>query len=96
MANYIDLVACKHANNDKVFLFRAPRFSYLNKGDMVIVETKNGESEATVEASRTVDLHDNDFVEFICCLSGAELPLKRVLKKVTYREFDYMEEDDNE
>ena len=97
MADYIDLVACKHMNNDRSFLFKAPKFSYLSKGDKVIVETKRGNAEATVEASYTTDFNnDTELLELIIALSGAELPLKKVLKKITYREFDYMEEDDHE
>lgn len=96
MADYIDLVACKHMNNDRVFLFRAPQFTHLDKGDKVIVETKHGNAEATVEASYTVDPDDNDLMELILSLSGAELPLRKVLKKIKYIDFEYKEDEDNE
>lgn len=96
MVDYIDLVACKHMNNDKAFLFHAPKFTHLDKGDKVIVETKKGNAEATVEASYTIDPDDNDLMELILSLSGAELPLKKVLKKIKYIDFEYKEDEEHE
>lgn len=96
MADYIDLVACKHMNNDRSFLFKAPKFSYLDKGDKVMVETKHGNAEATVEASYTIDPEDNDLMKLILSLNGAELPLKKVLKKIKYIDFEYKEDEEHE
>ena len=96
MADFIDLVGCKHSNNDKVYLFYAPKFTHLDKGDKVIVETKKGNAEATVEASYTIDPDYNDLMELILSLSGAELPLKKVLKKIKYIDFEYKEDEEHE
>lgn len=76
----------------KSFVFRAPAWSNLFKGDKVIVETRKGESEAIVEKAMTVDISDEDEFEFILIASGVTLPLKKVLKKVIYREFEYEKE----
>ena len=37
---FFDFVLCKHENSDKSYLFRAPAFTHLTKGDLVVVETK--------------------------------------------------------
>lgn len=89
---YIDLVLCKHDGHEKFFLFCAPAFSGLKKGDRVIVETIKGESEATVERSYTISKERDDEFEFILVASGAYLPLRKVLKKIEYIEFEYEEE----
>ena len=92
MSEYIDLVICKHGNNPNAFIFQAPEWSALKTGDKVIVENKKGESEATVERVYTVNTKDREEFEFIMMASGATLPLKKVLKKVTYRDFKYENE----
>lgn len=38
--NYKDYVLCKLDSSEKPYLFYAPRFTHLKKGDRVIVETK--------------------------------------------------------
>lgn len=92
MSEYIDLVICKHGNNPNAFIFQAPEWSTLKAGDKVIVETKKGEAEATVERVYTVNTTDKEEFEFIMMASGASLPLKKVLKKVTYKVFRYEDE----
>lgn len=89
---YIDLVVCKHDNNPKAFIFRAPAWSNLQKGDLVIVETKSGEKEAIVERSYTTNKSSEE-LDFILVSSGASVPLKKVLKKVTYKNLVYEDED---
>ena len=91
--NYIDLVVCHHDSSDHPYIFRAPAWSYLKKGDRVIVETKHGEKEATVERSYTTDKVGED-LDFILIASGATVPLKKVLKKVTYQTYEYEDEED--
>lgn len=96
MSEYIDLVCCKHEGNPQPFLFRAPAWSNLKKGDGCIVETKNGQYLAKVENCITISPNsDSDELLFILQGYGATLPLKKVLKKITYKEFKY-EEDENE
>lgn len=88
---YIDLVVCKHDNNPKSFIFRAPAWSHLKKGDLVIVETQKGEKEAIVERSYTTN-RSSEELDFILISSGATIPLKKVLKKVTYKKLIYEDE----
>jgi len=91
--SYIDLVACKHPNDNRAYLFKAPKFSNLKNGDKVIVETRLGEKEVEVVAKYTIGSDQDELLSMIIALSGAEIPLKRVLKKITYREFEYEEEE---
>lgn len=88
---YIDLVLCVHSENGRPFLFSAPAWSYLKSGDEVIVEARAGLAKATVIDCRTVE-NDSDELMFCVECAGATLPLKRVMRKVTYREFTYPEE----
>lgn len=94
-SNFIDLVVCKHSANDNAYVFQAPAFSLLRKGDKVIVETKQGEQMAEVERVYTAR-NSGEELDFILIASGATLPLKRVLKKVTYKEFEYEKGSQNE
>lgn len=91
--DYLDLVVCKHDSSDHPFIFRAPACSYLKKGDRVIVETKHGEKMATVERCYTTDKVGEE-LDFILIASGATVPLRKVLKKVTYKEYEYEDEED--
>lgn len=91
---YVDLVLCKHPNNDGLFLFYAPAWSRLKKGGQVIVNTQKGESLAIVQDCVTVDNETNEY-KFIVELANAKLPLKKVLSKVVYDKFEYEEEDEN-
>ena len=93
MRTYIDLVVCKHPNDNKAYLFKAPQFSHLEKSDKVIVETKKGDAEAEVVATYTIGGDDDELWSMFIALSGAEIPLKKVLKKITYREFKFEEEE---
>lgn len=87
---FIDLVLCKHEGVDKVYLFRAPAFSYV--GDDVIVETERGEQPAKVVETYSIDT-DSKAYRFIVEAAGAYEPLKRVLKEVSYRTLKYEEEE---
>lgn len=91
--SYIELVVCKHPNCDRKFLFYAPAWTGLDKGNEVIVDTKNGEKTAIVMTKADVEKNSEEY-RFILELAGATLPLRRVLKVVRYKEIRY-EEDDN-
>lgn len=95
MSEYIDLVVCKHYGNDTPFLFQAPAWSHLKEGDRVVVDTRKGEHEATVVFSDCVDV-ESDEMNLAICASNATLPLRKVLKKVVYREFEYKEDEDEQ
>jgi hypothetical protein len=87
---YKDYVLCKVENSEKPYLFNAPRFSHLKKDDRVIVETQNGEKEATVLGSMTLGDDEEDVIDFIVHATGATI-IKKVLKTIRFKELDYSE-----
>lgn len=96
MNQYVDFVLCKHENSDKTYLFRAPAFSGLKKGNQVIVDTKYGQKIATVVSSVLVDVENEPMIDFIMNATHAESDVKKVLSKVVYQEMDYSKEDEDE
>jgi hypothetical protein len=90
---FIDYVTVEHENNRHPYLFIAPAFSGLKDGDSVIVETSRGKQLAQVKAVTTVNMED-DIADFIIKSTGATNPLKRVLQKVVYQDFEYEDEDE--
>lgn len=89
MNQMIDLVACTHdVHGGQKFLFKAPAFSCLEKGDRVIVNTQFGDKDAYVVCACTVRENTDQYDMIIKC-SGAKEPLKRVLAKVMLSKFDY-------
>ena len=94
MSDYFDFVLCKHANNDKTYLFHAPAFSYLKKGDFVEVETSKGRQLAMVISCFTLSKSETDKIDFIMNATGASKDVKKVLSKVDYKEFEYEQEDE--
>ena len=94
MNNYFDFVLCKHENGGKTFLFHAPAFSKLKKGDLVKVETVHGETMATVVSCITLAENDDAKIDFIMNATGAKPDVKKVLSKVEYiqSDFDYGDE----
>ena len=94
MRDYIDVVVCRHDGGEKPFVFRAPAWSHLNEGDKVIVETYKGESMATVLKCASV-AKDSEELDVIVSASGASLPLKKVLQKVKFIDFQYDDEEES-
>ena len=88
---YLDLVVAKHKDSPRYYLFQAPPFSRLNAGELVIVDTVKGEAEAEVVNVLTTDTNRKEY-HFIVEMNHATLPLRKVLKKVAYRELRYEEE----
>ena len=90
---YVDLVAVTFDNSDKKYLFRAPAWSHLKKGDIVRVDTALGIKNATVVGSATFskDLEEEE-ARLVITLCGAVLPLKTVVAKVEYHAFVYEDE----
>ena len=82
MSEYVDFVLCKHEGCDKPYLFHAPAFSHLEKGDLVTVETSKGEQMVMVIASMSVQKNDMDAIDFIMNATRADSDVKKVLKKV--------------
>lgn len=93
--NYVDFVLCKHPNNGHNWLFRAPGFSGLKKGDAVMVDTKFGVRNATVVSVVTVKRDDKQMIDFVMNATGADADVKKVLSKVTYAVIDYADEDED-
>jgi hypothetical protein len=94
--NYIDLVVVK-MHNDSLYLFQAPRWSHLEKDDVVRVDTVNGIQSGTVVGSITTnaDLHDDEaklLIDMLC----ATLPLAKVRAKLEYQDLYYADEEESE
>ena len=89
--NMIGLALCRHSKSGQGYLFRMPRYENLKEGDRVVVDTKQGEQEAEILETATV-CEDEPEYRMILKAAGATLPLKRVLRKIAYRECEY--EDD--
>jgi len=86
--NFIDLVICKN----RLYVFQAPAFSQLKAGDQVVIKGDNNvEDVATVERVYTARMSGEE-LEFILIASGTRLPLRKILKKVDYKEFEYEDE----
>ena len=88
MREYIDLVLCETCNGKRE-VFEAPGFSHLKKGEMVIVETENGQDMMNVIQSLCISIKSEEleFINEIVETSG------RVKSKVIYKELEWEEED---
>ena len=94
MNKFVQFVVCKHDGNSKKYMFYAPAFSDIKKGDGVLVDTKFGEQKATVLAVCTTS--DDDVERILRVLTGAEdKPIKRVIGKYNFSKFDYSEDENN-
>lgn len=93
MSDYVTFVVCRHDGNDRNFLFYAPAFTTLEKGDKVLVKTCKGEQIATVVTSCASACTGSDVEQTLRTLCGAEgKELKRVIGKFVFRKFDYGDE----
>ena len=88
----IGLALCKHDGSNGKFLFQMPRYGNLKPGDLVVVETKHGEQDARVIQTATTYTTDDEY-KMLIAATGATLPLKKVLRKVEFKELRYDEED---
>ena len=93
---YVDFVLCKHENSDNTYLFRAPAFSGLKKGNQVIVDTQYGQKVVTVVSVVLVATDNQPLIDFIMNATHANSDVKKVLSKVVYQEMDYSKEDEDE
>lgn len=95
MNRFVQFVVCQHTDDSRKYLFYAPTFTDIKKGDEVLVDTKYGERKATVLAVCTTSSDDVDRI--LRVLAGAEdKPLKRVIGKYKFTKFDYREDETNE
>lgn len=90
---YVDLVLC--SDNKQTCLVVAPRFSYLKTGDEVIIESKQGAKKVKVKDVLSVN-DESEIFKFVVAASGATLPLRKVLKKINYENFNYKEDSTSE
>ena len=94
MNKFVQFVICKHDCEIKKYLFYAPAFSDIKKGDEVLVDTQFGEKKATVLAVCTSS--SDDVERALRVLAGAEgKPIKRVIGKYNFSKFDYNEDENN-
>lgn len=94
MNRFVQFVVCQHTGNGEKYLFYAPSFTKIEKGDEVLVDTKYGERKATVLAVCTTSSDDVDRI--LRVLVGAEdKPLKRVIGKYQFTKFEYSEDENN-
>ena len=94
MNRFVQFVVCQHTDDSRKYLFYAPTFTDIKKGDEVLVDTKYGERKATVLAVCTTSSDDVDRI--LRVLAGAEdKPLKRVIGKYQFVKFDYSEDENN-
>ena len=92
---YIDVVAVKFSKEGKAYLFRAPGCTHaVYEGAKVKVETSKGEDYGEVVAKVFMDEGGED-LRFAAAVTGATLPLKRVLGVVTYYDITYPEPQGN-
>lgn len=96
MTDYFDFVLAKHNDCDRTYLFRAPAWSGLKKGDSIKVETKRGQKLATVVSTITLRSDDTEKIDFIMHGTGAAENVRKVISKVTYVNFEYSEEEDEQ
>ena len=95
MNRFVQFVVCQYTGNGEKYLFYAPSFTKIEKGDEVLVDTKYGERKATVLAVCTTSSDDVDRI--LRVLTGVEdKPLKRVIGKYKFAKFEYGENETNE
>lgn len=93
MRDYIDLVLCVIDSGERE-LFCAPQFSHLEEGQMVVVDTDDGEMTATVIKSVSLGKYDNEELDFILKLAGKEVKtLHRVISKIRFDKLLFEEEE---
>lgn len=95
MSRFVQFVVCQHAGDSKKYLFYAPAFSDIKKGDEVLVDTQFGEKKAKVLANCISS--SDDMERTLCVLAGAEgKSLKRVIGKYEFKKINYGEDETNE
>ena len=88
MKNTHMAVFAKHENSSKESLFAVPNDLYnINKGDVLLVDTKNGEEIAIA----TSTIIEGENLDEIALKFGAYLPLKKVKAVLNQRLKEYVE-----
>lgn len=82
---YVDLVQLK---NRPCMVFMAPKFSFLNPDDEVVIRDSNGEEiKSIVERVLPISTQSEEY-KFILALTGFDEPF-RIYKRMHYEEFDF-------
>lgn len=85
---YVDLVLVTQPMVKKPFICRCQSFAHLKQGAEVMVETESGNQCATVVDSITISPDDSEY-RFIINATGSELPLPKVVSKISYLDYEY-------
>ncbi len=97
MSKRFSAVFVRFYNDDpkaRVYMFEAPYYNRIEVGDMVTVENE-GKLEAQVVAIEDLDLEystDRKQFELLQKVTGAELPLKKVLSVIKETKIEYEED----
>ena len=81
----MNVVVIQHQPNGKKYTYEVPFGVFLQKGDRVIVENARGRNEGVcLTNSHSVD---KETLSIICEISGAELPLAKVVGRYAIERF---------
>lgn len=87
---FIGLVFVRHNEySNKIYLFQAPAWSNLKKGDLVMCKTSNGLKQGIVVAADDFTVDSEDFNKWVD-IANARLPLKNIAG--VFKPFVYEEE----
>ena len=95
---YMGLAVCMIDGNEKSILVECPPFADLKQGDKVVVQGLTDIGRYATIVSR-YDARINDVyheLEFILSASDSILPLRKIVSKVTYHNYEYEEEENGE
>ena len=95
-SKYFDFVLCEPYDGEEKYLYRAPAWSGIAKGDDVLVETSTGSKQAQVCAIVTLSEEDKETIDMIMQASGASKDLRKVLTRVRYIDIEYKEDEKDE
>ena len=85
-----------NTDDNKTYMFEAPRDSYIEVGDEVVIEYKDCQRHATVIAEEDVCFKyesDREAFNLWCTICSATLPLKRIKAVVKVKEMKYEEDE---
>ena len=96
MNKLIDLVVCTYKGYEVPYLYEAPGNSGLLPGDRVIVDSKRADGEMYVRDIMTIANVDEELIRFAASCASADLPLPKIQKQITFRNFNYEEVKEDE
>lgn len=85
MAKYIDVVAVRFSDTDRLRVYKAPWYSGMVKGTKVLCETADGEQLGTVEG--VIVSANSEEAEFAKLLNEGEL--KRIIAQFKRVDMEY-------